>query len=141
MAVLKRFSYDNIVEHNPTAPDPVEGSGGGEGTPNVIFGGYYEGTYHSDVTTKGLRTFSMDRNVIVPPDMELPEGYTPIAVINKASMPIVNDRLEFRGFNVIFGLGSGVPIMQFYAYVKEATTISSNEACSLGCIVLFVKGN
>lgn len=28
MAVLKRFSYDNIVEHNPTAPDPVQGGGG-----------------------------------------------------------------------------------------------------------------
>lgn len=31
MAVLKRFSYDNIVEHNPTAPDPVEGGGSGGG--------------------------------------------------------------------------------------------------------------
>lgn len=33
MAVLKRFSYDNIVEHNPTAPDPVDydGGEGGEG--------------------------------------------------------------------------------------------------------------
>ena len=31
MAVLKRFSYDNIVEHNPTAPDPVEGGGGSGG--------------------------------------------------------------------------------------------------------------
>lgn len=31
MAVLKRFSYDNIVEHNPTAPDPVDYDGGGEG--------------------------------------------------------------------------------------------------------------
>ena len=29
MAVLKRFSYDNIVEHNPTAPDPVDYDGGG----------------------------------------------------------------------------------------------------------------
>lgn len=31
MAVLKRFSYDNIVEHNPNAPDPVDYEGGGEG--------------------------------------------------------------------------------------------------------------
>lgn len=31
MAVLKRFSYDNIVEHNPTAPDPVDYNGGGSG--------------------------------------------------------------------------------------------------------------
>lgn len=29
MAVLKRFSYDNIVEHNPNAPDPVDYEGGG----------------------------------------------------------------------------------------------------------------
>ena len=31
MGTLKRFSYDNIVEHNPTAPDPVDYEGGGEG--------------------------------------------------------------------------------------------------------------
>lgn len=39
MAVLKRFSYDNIVEHNPTAPDPVDYDGGGDGggTETVIF--------------------------------------------------------------------------------------------------------
>lgn len=37
MAVLKRFSYDNIVEHNPTAPDPVEGGGGGGGSSARIY--------------------------------------------------------------------------------------------------------
>lgn len=31
MGVLKRFSYDNIVIHDPTAPDPVDYEGGGEG--------------------------------------------------------------------------------------------------------------
>lgn len=31
MGVLKRFSYDNIVIHDPTAPDPVDYDGGGEG--------------------------------------------------------------------------------------------------------------
>ena len=36
MAVLKRFSYDNIVEHNPTAPDPVEGGGGSGGGEFII---------------------------------------------------------------------------------------------------------
>lgn len=37
MAVLKKFSYDNIVEHNPTAPDPVEGGGGGAGVFHAYF--------------------------------------------------------------------------------------------------------
>lgn len=37
MAVLKRFSYDNIVEHNPTAPDPVDYEGGGGGSGGVFF--------------------------------------------------------------------------------------------------------
>ena len=31
MGTLKRFSYDNIVIHDPTAPDPVDYDGGGEG--------------------------------------------------------------------------------------------------------------
>lgn len=31
MGTLKRFSYDNIVIHDPTAPDPVDYEGGGEG--------------------------------------------------------------------------------------------------------------
>ena len=39
MGTLKRFSYDNIVEHNPTAPDPVEG--GGEGGGAGVFHAYF----------------------------------------------------------------------------------------------------
>lgn len=73
--------------------------------------------------------------------MKLPEGYTPIAVVNKASMPFEGDKLSFRGFNVFFGLNGGIPSMQFYAYVNEATKIPSTKPCSLGCVVLFVKGN
>ena len=58
MAVLKRFSYDNIVEHNPTAPDPVEGGGGSGGDGLFIIHVTQEGgmgedasiTYHADKT-------------------------------------------------------------------------------------------
>lgn len=57
MAVLKRFSYDNIVEHNPTAPDPVEGGGGGSSCGLFII----NGTHSVDQAT-GTPSLELDKS-------------------------------------------------------------------------------
>ena len=119
MAVLKRFSYDNIVEHNPTAPDPVEGGGGsgGETTPRIIVGGSITVFYDGSLTA-GQTSLSLDSNAepMKNPD---PSNYISLTILTSIEYGTLKE--YFNGYS-IKGTMDDTP----NGLVVELSDVSSN---------------
>ncbi len=109
MAVLKRFSYDNIVEHNPTAPDPVDydggGGSGGETPARIIPGGTISVAYTGALTSG--QTFVELNDFDYP--MENPDFllYVPICVLNNIKYGGLKD--YFSGYAIRYDTSTGTP--------------------------------
>jgi len=94
MGTLKRFSYDNIVEHNPTAPDPVEGGGS---MPKTYFGG----SYIVDIPRSIPASAAIDLvpcNIIVDEPPHFPSGVNPdelLAIYNIYSLSIPEELKDY----------------------------------------------
>lgn len=136
MAVLKRFSYDNIVEHNPTAPDPVEGGGGGD--QSIIFGGVYRATF-SGVIAGRLSSLSMNVTAMSPITQQTPEGYVSVAVAQYVSMSSLGDR--YAGYQIGMDDTNTVFASVNISPREETADVSETAPLSIVFGIFYVKVN
>ena len=98
MGTLKRLSYDNIVEHNPTAPDPVEGGGEGGGSmPKTYFGGSYTVDIPRSIPASAAIEL-VPCNIIVDESADFPSGVNPdelLPIYNVYSLSIPEELKDY----------------------------------------------